>query len=124
MDNRAAHAVLAMLIAAALICLFVLASMVLAQAQSSWWGLPEVRRCCSAADAVYADDWEQHGDGTVTATVTGGGPQGHAWAPIGRKYNVPVERVLQIDGNPTGRALLFLSPHNQELYCFARGPLG
>ncbi|MFN3891983.1 MAG: hypothetical protein ACK4MV_16430 [Beijerinckiaceae bacterium] len=92
-------------------------------AAGSWWDMPEVRRCCSIADAVWAEEWRANSDGTVTARVTGGGPRDHAWAPIGREYDVPADRIIAIPGNPTGRAMLFLHPSALSLYCFAPGPM-
>lgn len=91
---------------------------------ASWWNLPEVQRCCSEADAVYADVWEVLPNGDVQAEVTGGGPRNHQWAPIGRKYLIPREKVLTVPGNPTGRALLFISPAwHEQVFCFAPGPM-
>lgn len=87
----------------------------------SWWNTDAVRRCCSVADAVYADEWEIRPGGDVRAKVTGGGPRSHAWAPLGRIYDVPADRVLREPGNPTGRALLFLNPSSLNLWCFAMG---
>lgn len=93
-----------------------------ARAESDWWNVPAVRACCSEADAVFADDWSINPDGSVTATVTGGGPRSHAWAPIGRTYQVPADKVLREPGNPTGRAILFLNANYIEhVYCFALG---
>lgn len=93
-----------------------------AQGDGSWWQLPQVRACCSEADAVYADRWELR-DGKLTVEVTGGGPRDHAWAPIGRVFEVPQEKVIQAPGNPTGRALLFLRPTDLYVYCFLPGAL-
>lgn len=124
MSSDAARAALIILIAAALSCAVVIASMALARAESgagSWWQTDAVRRCCSEADAVYADDWTILPDGRVRATVTGGGPRNHAWAPIGRIYEVPTDRILREPGNPTGRPLLFISATSLNLYCFAMG---
>lgn len=90
-------------------------------APGSWWQRQAVRACCSDADAVYADEWTVRPDGSVLATVTGGGPRSHAWAPIGRVYEVPADKVLREPGNPTGRPLLFISPTSFNLYCFAVG---
>lgn len=99
---------------------------------SDWWSTPAVRACCSDADAVYADDWTLLPDGSVRAVVTGGGPRNHSWAPVGRAYIVPPNKILREPGNPTGRALLFLTPpsnahvfgkNSLDLWCFAMGPL-
>lgn len=88
----------------------------------NWWNVPAVRACCSDADAVYADEWQIMPDGSIRATVTGGGPRNHAWSPIGRTYSIPAEKVLREPGNPTGRPLLFLNPHALDfIYCFALG---
>lgn len=107
-----------------LTCLMALAMIGRGRAEvgvGSWWNTDAVRRCCSEADAVYADEWEILADGSVKAKVTGGGPRNHVWAPIGRIYEVPADRVLREPGNPTGRALLFLSPTSLNLWCFALG---
>jgi hypothetical protein len=80
-------------------------------------------RCCSEADAVFADRWQANPDGSITATVTGGGPRDHAWAPIGREYTIPADKVIAVPGNPTGRAILFVRPWSLEPLCFAYGPM-
>lgn len=105
--------------------LFVLAMCILtskAKSDAGWWQTPAVRACCSEADAVYADKWELRGD-KVLAEVTGGGPRNHSWAPIGRVFEVPLEKVIHEPGNPTGRAILFLRPSDLYVYCFVPGPL-
>jgi hypothetical protein len=94
-----------------------------AKADASFWNTPAVRACCSEADAVYADEWTIRPDGSILATVTGGGPRGHKWAPLGRIYEVPADKILREPGNPTGRPLLFLNAGSLTLYCFALGPL-
>ena len=107
-----------------IVCLLALSLVSKSKAEggdSAWWHTDAVRRCCSEADAVYADQWEILPDGNVRATVTGGGPRNHAWAPLGRVYEVPADRVIREPGNPTGRALLFLSPSSLNLWCFAMG---
>lgn len=91
---------------------------------SDYWADPRIRVCCSEADALYADDWRVLPDGSVLARVTGGGPRNHEWAPIGREYIVPPERVVDVPGNPTGRPLLFISRGTLGLFCFAMGPMG
>ena len=113
--------VLGVMIAGALFCL--LALIVAARADQSWWQRDAVRACCGLADAVWADVWQFHADGSVVATVTGGGPHNHQWAPIGRQYHVPADKVLREPGNPTGRPMLFLRESELNLYCFAAGPL-
>lgn len=90
---------------------------------TGWWSEPEVARCCSEGDAVYADEWTANADGSVDATVTGGGPRNHAWAPIGRTYHIPPDKVIKTPGNPTGRAILFVSPTTTMAFCFAPGPM-
>ena len=89
----------------------------------SWWDRDKVRACCSQSDAVWADTWSIDGD-TIRATVTGGGPREHSWAPVVREYIVPKAQWLDEPGNPTGRAMLFLNPHNLDhVFCMALGPL-
>jgi len=113
-----------MLIVAAIVGLFVGVVLAPHARAQSYWDRPAVQACCSAADAVYADSWSVNPDGSITATVTGGGPRSHAWAPIGREYKVPADRILKEPGNPTGRPLLFLMPSNlSHVYCFAVGPM-
>lgn len=89
----------------------------------AWWQTPAVRACCSESDAVYADVWQIMPDGSIRATVTGGGPRSHAWAPVGKVYEIPADKILREPGNPTGRALLFIRQGDLHLYCFAMGPL-
>lgn len=95
---------------------------IVARAEGAWWNNPVVRACCSDADALYADEWQSAG-ADVIAKVTGGGPRDHAWAPIGRVYHIPASKVKSEPGNPTGHALLFVSPASLEPYCFFSGPL-
>lgn len=94
-----------------------------AQSAPEFWNHPRIQACCSDADAVYADDWRTNADGSVTARVTGGGPRDHDWAPIGKEYHIPANRVVDVPGNPTGRPLLFIAPISGFLYCFAMGPM-
>ncbi len=102
----------------------ILATFLTVSGPSNWWSTPEVAKCCSDADAVYADNWSINPDGSVTATVTGRGPRNHDWAPVGRTYTIPKEKILNVPGNPTGRPLIFLNPYYQDhVYCFALGPL-
>lgn len=93
--------------------------------EGTWWSHPRVQACCSVADAVFADQWHVLPDGSVLATVTDGTTQTAHWADsvIGRTYHIPADKVLDVPGNPTGRALLFVSPTTHNLYCFAFGPL-
>lgn len=92
---------------------------------ASWWDHPSVRACCGVADAVFADQWVVLADGSVLATVTQGTVQTAHWADavIGRTYHVPAAQVIDVPGNPTGRALLFVHPTTHNLYCFAVGPM-
>lgn len=123
MSPRAAHGVLLAIWLGVMACIGVLLAMGFARAESGsgWWQTDAVRRCCSEADAVYADTWEILPDGSVRATVTGNGPRNHAWAPLGRVYEVPADRIIREPGNPTGRPMLFLSPSSLNLWCFAMG---
>lgn len=91
----------------------------------SWWDDPRVRSCCGLGDAVYADQWTILADGSVMATVTGGSQQVASWieSVIGKTYHVPADKVIDVPGNPTGRALLFISPHTHGVWCFAYGPM-
>jgi hypothetical protein len=111
----------------ALLALMLIPGPTLAQDKpdGSWWATPEVRACCSVADAVIADIWHVQPDGSVIATVTDGTTHTAAWANnvIGKTYHVPADKVLTIPGNPTGRALLFVHPTTYHLYCFAPGPM-
>lgn len=116
-------ATLAVLLGVLLASLVLLARTNAQENPASWWNTPEVRACCSQADAVWADRWTIEGD-TIRATVTGGGPREHAWAPVGREYVIPKAKWLDKPGNPTGRAMLFLNPRNLDhVFCFALGPL-
>lgn len=119
MSPRAARTVLLLIWCGVMLCLGVLFAMSRAKAQESWWQKPDVARCCGEADAVYADDWRINPDGTITATVTAPGPR-TPWAPIGRTYIVPADRIVKEPGNPLGRPLLFLTQLG-HLYCFAMG---
>lgn len=121
MSYRAARVVLLVFMALMLACVLALFKIGAARADAGFWNTPAVRACCSEADAVYADEWTVRPDGSVLATVTGGGPRNHAWAPIGRIYEVPADRILREPGNPTGRPLLFLNAASLNLYCFAMG---
>lgn len=90
--------------------------------QENWWQRPAIMACCSEADAVWADEWTIHPDGSASAVVTGGGPRNHSWAPIGRRYEVPADKIRDREGNPTGRPLLFINPnHLPHVYCFVPG---
>lgn len=90
----------------------------------SWWDTPEIRKCCSEADALYADEWIVLPSGDVKAKVTGGGPRNHTWAPIGREYIISKEKIVNVPGNPTGRPLIFISPTwHEQVFCFALGPM-
>lgn len=92
--------------------------------EHSWWQRDKVRACCSLGDAVWADVWEMLPDGRIRATVTGGGPQNHEWAPVGREYVVEPLKHLDEPGNPTGRPMLFLNPRDLDrVFCFALGPM-
>lgn len=92
---------------------------------SPWWQIPEVRACCSQADAVIADIWRVQADGSVLATVTEGTSHTASWAQnvIGKTFLVPADKVLNIPGNPMGRALLFIGPTSHHVFCFALGPM-
>ena len=90
------------------------------EAAGDWWSRPGVRACCSLADAVYADDWRVV-DGVTYATVTGGGPRNHPWAPIGRTYVIERDRLKDEPGNPTGHGVLFLVPSTLMVICFLPG---
>lgn len=93
--------------------------------EGTWWDHPRVRACCSVADAVFADRWTVQPDGSILATVTEGTARTAEWASaiIGKTYLVPADRVIDVPGNPTGRALLFIGPNSHQLFCFAYGPL-
>jgi hypothetical protein len=91
-----------------------------ARADASFWNDRRIVSCCSEADAVYADEWSVR-DGKLYATVTGGGPRSHPWAPIGRTYEIAPERHVDIGGNPTGHGLLFLRQHDLSALCFIPG---
>ena len=93
-----------------------------------FWQNERIRSCCSEADAVYADDWGYR-DGKLFATVTGGGPRNHAWAPIGREYEIPESKLLREPHDPKGHAILFLVPPtpqspNLDLRCFVMPSIG
>lgn len=72
--------------------------------------------CCGEADAVEADEWRVHPDGSVTATVT----DGRGYMPNGMVVEVPPGKVLRGEANPTGHAILFLR-RDGGAYCFVIG---
>lgn len=120
--NNSMKTALMIFMAGMILCLVALFSISRARAESDWWNEPEIAACCSGADAVYADEWTINRDGSARATVTGGGPRNHAWAPIGRVYEIPADKVVKKEGNPTGRPILFLNRHDLNIpYCFAKG---
>ena len=110
------------ILASCTVAFAVVLSIVVARAQENWWQRPAIMACCSEAGAVFADEWTIHPDGSVTAVVTGGGPRNHGCAPIGRRYEVPRDKIRDREGNPTGRPLLFINPNNlPHVYCFVPG---
>ncbi len=99
-------------------------SLATVRAESDFWGNDVVRVCCDEADAVYADKWAFR-DGSIYATVTGGGPRNHSWAPVGATFRLEPAQVKTIKGNPTGHAILFLAgsaSRNFKARCFIMGP--
>ena len=72
--------------------------------------------CCGENDAVEADTWVAHPDGSVTATVT----NGRGFVPDGTLVHVPRGKVVLGEANPTGHSILFLSPQKTP-YCFVMG---
>jgi hypothetical protein len=86
-----------------------------------FWQNNRIRQCCSEADALYADKSRVDFAGRYFATVTGGGPRGHDWAPVGREYEVPPSAVVQYPPAPEGRALIFLNKHDLSLRCYVQG---
>lgn len=97
--------------------------------EESFWTQSSIIRCCSQADAVYADDYEILPDGSVKATITGTGPRNHKWAEaaIGKSYIIPKDKVVTLEGSfkdRPGRPILFISPANfDHVYCFVPGIL-
>lgn len=69
--------------------------------------------CCGPADAVEADQYEVHPDGSVTAMVTGG----RGYVPDGTVVHVPPGKVVVGRENPTGHSILFLSL-SKQVWCF------
>lgn len=109
------------IIAGIVIAAFLVWSVRAEENPGNWWNTQAVRACCSDADAVFADDWQIQPDGSIRARVTGGGPRNHKWAPIGREFTIPADKILREPGNPTGRPLLFLRANDLHIYCFAMG---
>ena len=72
--------------------------------------------CCGEADAVEADDWRVLPGGDIDAIVT----DGRGYVPDGTHVRVPARKLKQDSGNPTGHAILFLSPQG-GVYCFVVG---
>ena len=77
MTARAAKAILLLYGIGMIFCLVALFKIGAARAEGSssgnpndWWNLPEIRKCCSEADAIFADDWTINQDGSIDATVT------------------------------------------------------
>jgi hypothetical protein len=71
--------------------------------------------CCGEADAVEADEWRVMRD-HVEATVT----NGRGYVPDGTVISVPLSKMKQDAGNPTGHSILFLSSGHQ-VFCFVVG---
>lgn len=99
------------------------------QAQENFWSQPAIIKCCSQADALFADEWEFLPDGSVKATVTDIGPRKLEWGKklIGKTYIIPKDKVTNIEGNfqeRPSRPLIFISPwDNEHVYCFVPGVL-
>jgi hypothetical protein len=91
-----------------------------ARADDGFWQNRQIKSCCSVADAVYADEWTVR-NSKLYATVTGGGPRNHPWAPLGRTYEIPADKHVDIGGNPTGHGILFLRQSDLAALCFIPG---
>ena len=95
--------------------------------EENFWALPQITRCCSLADALYADEWEYLADGSVKLKITGTGPRNLEWAEklIGREYIIPKEKVLLIEGlykDRPNRPIVFVNQlYNDFVYCFIPG---
>lgn len=101
---------------------FILTGSPLFLINDDFWQNQQIKKCCSEADALYADEWISIEKGGVRATVTGSGPLGHLWAPIGKNFDVDADKVItNTGGNPTGHALLFLNKTSFFVYCFVPG---
>jgi hypothetical protein len=87
-----------------------------------FWDHPRIQACCSHADAVYGDVSRiDRITGKFYVTITGGGPRNHSWAPIGREFEVPMDRVVPDPTEPEGHALVFLRQFDFEVLCYVPG---
>lgn len=75
--------------------------------------------CCGAADAYYADDFENDGDryvAVVTDTRDDAALGRHHVAP-GTRIIVPNSKLKVDSGNPTGHGVIFLSS-SDTVFCY------
>lgn len=75
--------------------------------------------CCGDADAYWADEVEFRGD-KVIATITDPRPDEplrRRHIPIGKKYEVPRNKITYRDGNPTGHVIIFIN-WNDDVLCY------
>ena len=126
-------------VALALLLTFVLVAAGLARDLGQWSGSdPEISSwykglrqpdnpalsCCGEADAYWADKFEVI-DGKVYATITDDrddAPLGRRHIPNGTRFEIPVNKIMNNGGNPTGHVVIFINPGDQVL-CYVTGTL-
>lgn len=75
--------------------------------------------CCGEADAYWADDTEVK-NGKVYAIITDtrdDAPLRRRHIPLGKKYEVPPEKITYRGGNPTGHIIIFIGI-NDNVLCY------
>ena len=78
--------------------------------------------CCGEADAYWADEYHVNDKGELIVTITDTRPDEplkRPHIPVGTKFIVPATKLTYRRGNPTGHAILFVSP-TPVIYCFVQ----
>ena len=78
--------------------------------------------CCGYADAYWCDSINVR-DGATYCTITDDQddvPLGRPHVPIGTEIIIPNHKLKWDRGNPTGHAIVFLSPKEHNVYCFVQ----
>ena len=106
--------------------MFLVVAFALAHDHDQWYGSlmqpdnPAVS-CCGKADAYWCDTINVK-DGKTFCTITDDrddGPLRRPHVPIGTQIEIPNHKLKWDRGNPTGHAVVFLSPAG-HVWCFVQ----